>query len=317
MAKFEICTVIGCVNMCDFCPQDKILSSYKSPIRIMSLDTFKKCIDKVPRNIPILFSGMAEPFQNKNCIKMIEYANKKGFIIKVFTTGVGITKKDIVVLEKIPFGSFELHLPDSINNTKIKIDKNYLELIESIKNSKIKNVKYLLYGKIHPEVGKVLKFEVEDLSRLVQNRASNLGSIPPIKKIKGSIVCGSSGRMLNDNVLLPNGDVVLCCMDYGLKYKLGNLLESSYESLFQTDSFKKMQEALDSQEGEILCRYCSSARKSNSKTFLLKRNLEKKGIVRKFYSLTKIPLIKKIYISLMNFRNRKNLKYKKLYPPLP
>lgn len=312
MAKFEICTVIGCVNMCDYCPQDKILSSYKSPIRIMSLDTFKKCIDKVPKNVPILFSGFAEPFQNKNCTKMIEYANKKGFLIKVFTTGIGITKKDIPRLEKIPFATFEIHLPENLNKTRIKVDNHYLEIIKSIKNSKIQNLKYLLYGKVHPKVGKVLNIEVENLSRLITNRASNLSSVPPLKKLKGSIICGSSGRMLNENFLLPNGDVVLCCMDYGLKHKLGNLLESSYESLFQTDSFRKMQEALDSPEGEILCRYCSSARKSNSKTFLLKRNLEKRGILRKFYSLTKVPLIKKIYISLMNFKNRKNLEYKKL-----
>jgi len=33
------------------------------------------------------------------------------------------------------------------------------------------------------------------------------------------------------NVVLPNGDVYLCCMDYGLEHKLVNLLEERFENL--------------------------------------------------------------------------------------
>jgi hypothetical protein len=33
------------------------------------------------------------------------------------------------------------------------------------------------------------------------------------------------------NVVLPNGDVYLCCMDYGLTTKIGNLLEQDFYSL--------------------------------------------------------------------------------------
>jgi len=312
MPSIDITTKIGCVNMCDYCPQNKLLSAYKSREYLLSFANFKECIDKIPKNVLIFFAGMSEPFQNKDCTKMIEYANKKGFRIKVFTTTIGMTKEDIPRLEKIPFATFEIHLPDDSNNTKIKVDKHYLEIIKLIKNSKIQNLTFLLYGKMHPQVKKVLNMEVEDLSRLIQNRASNLSSVPPTKKLKGRLICDTNnGQMLHDNVLLPNGDVVLCCMDYGLRHKLGNLLESSYEELFQTEYFKNMQKAMNSKEGEILCRHCSYARKANSKTFLLKRNLKKLGLLRPIYSLTKVPLIKKTYISLMNFKNRKNLNYNK------
>jgi hypothetical protein len=34
------------------------------------------------------------------------------------------------------------------------------------------------------------------------------------------------------NVLLPNGDVVLCCMDYDLNHVIGNLLTQTYEEIF-------------------------------------------------------------------------------------
>ena len=39
----------------------------------------------------------------------------------------------------------------------------------------------------------------------------------------GRIICKTNS--LNYNVLIPNGDVQLCCMDYGLDAKIGNLLE--------------------------------------------------------------------------------------------
>jgi hypothetical protein len=36
------------------------------------------------------------------------------------------------------------------------------------------------------------------------------------------------------NALLPNGDVVICCMDYSVKRKIGNLIEGDYFSLFSS-----------------------------------------------------------------------------------
>jgi hypothetical protein len=36
---------------------------------------------------------------------------------------------------------------------------------------------------------------------------------------------------LYHNVVLPNGDVSLCCMDYGLKHILGNIYEQEYEDI--------------------------------------------------------------------------------------
>jgi hypothetical protein len=29
---------------------------------------------------------------------------------------------------------------------------------------------------------------------------------------------------LESNILLPNGDLLICCMDYGMEYVFGNLL---------------------------------------------------------------------------------------------
>ena len=42
--------------------------------------------------------------------------------------------------------------------------------------------------------------------------------------------CGCD-ETLYHNVVLPNGDVSLCCMDYGLKHILGNLYTQEYNDI--------------------------------------------------------------------------------------
>lgn len=75
IGAMEITTRVGCKNMCVYCPQDKFIKAYKkrSDVVQMSLDTFKTCLDKIPHNIHIHFSGMAEPWLNPNCTDMILY----------------------------------------------------------------------------------------------------------------------------------------------------------------------------------------------------------------------------------------------------
>ena len=72
MSALEITTLIGCPLACTFCPQDALSRSYGTSSRMMSLDTFKKCIDKIPPHVRIDFSGMSEPFVNPNCIDFIK-----------------------------------------------------------------------------------------------------------------------------------------------------------------------------------------------------------------------------------------------------
>jgi radical SAM protein with 4Fe4S-binding SPASM domain len=61
------------------------------------------------------------------------------------------------------------------------------------------------------------------------------------------------------NVLLPNGDVQLCCMDYGLEHKIGNLLTMSYNDLFTSDEYRRIESGLEDDSIDILCRTCKEA----------------------------------------------------------
>jgi hypothetical protein len=59
------------------------------------------------------------------------------------------------------------------------------------------------------------------------------------------------------NVLLPNGDVVLCCMDYNLKHIIGNLLKESYKDIFLGQPLMDLIE-INEEPGFNKCSICKS-----------------------------------------------------------
>jgi hypothetical protein len=260
MDTMEITTQIGCKNNCLYCPQDKLIKAYakRSNSYKMSFDVFKTCLDKIPRHINIGFAGMCEPWLNPDCTKMLIYAHNKGHGIEVFTTLVGMASVDIEQLENIPVKEFWVHLPSEGNYEHIVVDESYLSVLDKLCKSK-NNASYLYNGnKLNSKVASLLESNgKESVRNNLITRANNISGDIINKsntiKIKGFINCR---RKHHYNILLPNGDVILCCMDYGMKHILGNLLFSSYESLFRGEEFIKIRKGRWNTSTDILCRYC-------------------------------------------------------------
>jgi hypothetical protein len=70
----------------------------------------------------------------------------------------------------------------------------------------------------------------------VESPESRAGNLYHEVRRDGVGICAKSPTHLV-NVMLPNGDVVLCCNDYGLKHPLGNLLETRFEDLERRDDY--------------------------------------------------------------------------------
>ena len=76
---------------------------------------------------------------------------------------------------------------------------------------------------------------------------------------EGRLSCITSGREMNHNVLLPDGTVIMCCMDYGMTGVFGNLLEQDYNDVLNSEAACVMRGTLDG--GESICRHCTNARR--------------------------------------------------------
>lgn len=248
----EITTSIakkGCVVDCAFCPQRILEKSYVSDKRIMTLDEFKSMIDKVPKEVRITFAGFTEPWLNKNCTDMLLYAHQKGHPISAFTTAVGMSPEDVERLVDIPYagnpnGGFCLHLPDQEQIAKHPINTNYIRTIEKFKElqPRIQNFYTMCMSEnVHEAIRHLYPTAAVPT---FWNRAGNLvGEAklkPELDKLRGKWVsapvaedprtCGCVEDLYH-NVLLPNGDVSLCCMDYSLEYIIGNLHTQEYDDI--------------------------------------------------------------------------------------
>lgn len=237
----------GCVVDCVFCPQRTLQESYKGE-RFLSLDNFKLSLDKIPKEVRITFAGFTEPWLNPKCTDMVLYAHEKGHPISIFTTGIGMTLDDLEKIKHIPFagapnGSFTLHLPDTERKAKHPITDKYIKLIErfgELKN-KIHNFQVMTMGTVHESVSHIFPTahspemwsRAGNLSREMilkpelLNRSNEFKSVYHGDKPK---TCGCVEKLYH-NVILPNGDVSLCCMDYGLKNIIGNIFTQSYEEI--------------------------------------------------------------------------------------
>lgn len=259
MKTIDITTNVGCGIRCDFCPQDKLIPAYRNRggVLRMTLGAFREILVKIPRDASLDFSGMSEPWLNPDCTEMLLHAHERGYEVAAFTTTTGMSEADVERIKSVPFRRFVVHLPDMERYSKIDVSDEYLKLLARIVESAIPNCEFMTMGTLPREVTAVIGRRIKRTRMM--SRAGNLANVRAPERLAGPIRCRSCGDSLDHNMLLPNGDVLLCCMDYGLRHVLGNLLASDYRELFAGEAFQWVQAGLDDDSIDILCRYCENA----------------------------------------------------------
>lgn len=248
--RLEITTRVGCPVRCLDCPQLLLMLHYNGRT-VLDLDDFKRAIDKVPAGTRIDFSGMCEPFANQHCADMILYAYERGFPLALYTTLQGATVEDYARLKDVRYEVVTIHLPDRDGRSHFKITFEYLHLLGIWECDN-----YSCHGRID---GRVLPYlKQRHLITYMHDRAGNVKCRPHISiEPDQHLICKTSGTAMNHNVLLPNGEVIMCCMDYGMTGRFGNLFEQDYNDVINSEAARKMRETL--REGESICRHCSNA----------------------------------------------------------
>ncbi len=268
----EITTRIGCGVGCRFCPQSRLTRAYSSsgdgrrPEHLMTLDTFATCVDRLPAYVEVDFSGFAEPWLNPDCTEMLRYALERDRQVRVHTTLQGVDLSDAAFLATVPqerIAWFSVHLPSRDERLeRFRIDAVYLETLGMILGTR-QDVRLVYHGSgVDARVEALLaRLGIElPSARRTHTRAGNvdlyglhtLRRERAVGRLQGRIGCRRPGW----RVLLPNGDVTLCCMDYGLQHVLGNLLVSSFESVFWGAEMQRVLRGREDENLDILCRTC-------------------------------------------------------------
>ena len=259
---------IGCAINCKYCPQSLFINQYKKNAERenrMDYDLFVRYLENIEREVILEFAGFSEPFLNKDCVRMLEYAHHRGHEIELFTTLQGLHKGELKRVLNIPYREVVLHIPDEENNSKIDVNEDYLYILERLINArKVNGDSFVDWGSCHGEPSsKVNKIVGKNLRLLTQlhDRAGNLdfNELERKRDIKGKIQC--SGTLNFDhNVLLPDGTVLLCDSDWGMRHPIGNLKNQTYQEIITGSAVSEIKEKMiDEKKGDLLCRSCCYA----------------------------------------------------------
>ncbi len=247
----EFTTVSSCAVNCSYCPQGVLGDAYKGP-RHLRLREFRKVVDTLPVDVIIHFSGFVEPWLNPECTEMLEYALSLGRRVAVYTTTIGMAVvvdearmvADLLTKHTDLVDHVCIHLPDVDGNMPRKPKPEAIEAFRSVPR-----VEWMSMGAPVEAPGAMNEWNPID-------RAGNLaGKQLPLVRHVGPIRC-SYTPTYEHNVMLPNGDVVLCCMDYQLRHPVGNLFRQSWDEL-HVERERIRQANLTG--GDTICRRCSGA----------------------------------------------------------
>jgi len=279
MPTLEITTMVGCPLMCSFCPQTGLKAAYDKNQKYLSFDDFKCIINKVPKHLRIDFAGMSEPWANKNCTEMLRYALDMGFKVGIYSTLYGMTEDDsdivIGLLQKYSaqVDVLCLHLPDSNGNMRgWKYSQEWENVF--IKFRRLKNEKAISRfemmtmdgsGRVHDSL---IHLNIKlgrwiGLTRAGSLDESKINEQNFYKRTphhNAAVTCRVT-PFYDHNVVLPNGDVSVCCMDYNLKHIIGNLLTQDYCDLFKSDGMMRLRQANMAPEFSecSICKSCAWA----------------------------------------------------------
>jgi Iron-sulfur cluster-binding domain len=269
----ELTTMVGCPLMCSFCPQENLRTQYGTSTKYMSQLDLTKMLVKLPKDTRIDFSGMAEPWANPECTSMLEEVLYMGFDVAIYTTLYGMKEparvKKVLEDHKNQVKVFMLHLPDANKNmTGWKLTQEWMNALEVMMTLELPIGAMTMdkTGFVAPElqhiIGRLPSWQGHtraDSLNLEQIGGQTNISITPHNSF--SLTCAST-PFYDRNVLLPNGDVVLCCMDYNLKHIIGNLLTQSYEEIFKGKPLLDLIEINESPEYSkcSICKSCENIR---------------------------------------------------------
>lgn len=269
--KLEVTAKIGCSVQCRYCPQQELYKAYfkenKKRCDEISLKKYEKCLNNMPSNTVISFSGFVEPFLHQDGVEMIRLTARHGNRIELYTTFVGLSRDGFEQIKNIDFDIVVLHTPDENNYANIPITNDYKMIIdESLSLKKRDGTNFIYSANCQSRPSKEFLEIANGRIKVTSNLMDRAGiikddSLCSSRFKEGKLRCDRSEEF-NQWVLLPDGTVTLCCMDFGLRHPLGNLINNDYNYIINDTPYKKVTaNSRKRYNGEfLLCRNCVASR---------------------------------------------------------
>lgn len=276
-----------CNQACDYCPTG--MGMLKRPQGIMAFGQFRRIIDQIgPYLAYIELYNMGEPLLNKEIYSMISYAKSKySAYIKVDTNGMVLDPKKLIEsgLDEIWFQiggiTQDTHTIYRSNGDIGQVFENMRMLLEERKKHP--------YSKLKIKAGMIImkhnEHEIEDFLNLKKTLGINEAMLikPTVKDVEqGRRFLPSDpsfwvydresfegGKLVrkgahpekcpiswNSVFVAWNGDVHPCIKDNNNEYKLGNMLQEDFKSIWNGQKAKYFRRSKVSRERLKMCAMC-------------------------------------------------------------
>jgi radical SAM protein with 4Fe4S-binding SPASM domain len=276
-----------CNLRCPMCPTSKL----KRARGFLSLNNFKEIVDGISGLKLINMSFAGEPLLNKDTLKMVEYAEKKGIRVIVSTNSVFLGERIdevlnsgldtiIVCLDGVTKETHEAYRRGS----DFEEVKNNIRMLcaekkkRGLKKPKI-TLQFLVMKHNEHEIPaiKLLAKElgVDELSLKSMSLGTHHNTDERVKLGKDFLPSERFSRYkwnrgkpiikekpklchwVRRSVILWNGDVICCCYDFEGKLVVGNVFrDGGFDKVWRSEKYKKYRKKIIRREFEI-CKRCN------------------------------------------------------------
>jgi hypothetical protein len=243
----NVTTTSGCRGKCVYCPQDRYQTAMSERPRYLTAGEFRSIVPMLEgtRFETMSFGGFSEPFDNPEIVELLTVAHELECVdeLVVYSNGEAMTPATMRALAHVRFGTVDISChgfdPETYRRTRSFIDpaavrENVLFLLEN--RSNIANLTVSVSG---PFGSKESLDELAELCtaagatlfrRDLHSRAGllRLGRSEGTSK-RGAFRCAKFD--FEKPVLVPGGDLSLCCQDFALQYVIGNLHHRPFAEL--------------------------------------------------------------------------------------
>lgn len=247
--NIQIETTTCCPGKCIMCPR-----AFVSRPPLMPMPLIEKIINECEgKDVTIIPHQMGDPLADKRMFDILKTCKDRKLRILMSTSGIFLDKETSRKLTDLGI--------DIVNISLDSLDKKIYEKIRGISFQKVMdNIKGLLSVKRPPLevwVSAVdIFFNKKTRTRFIdywKNRADRVQITPyvrypkvknwrlPRKKMKNSNFCE---RLENDMVILTNGEVSKCCVDFEGATSFGNINTESLSEIWNGKKRKAFMESL-------------------------------------------------------------------------
>ena len=265
-----------CNSACLMCPYPKMTR----PKEVMSMELFKRIVDDCVQNGISKFNlnFYNEPFLDPMIFERIEYLKSKNVRIQLFSNGSVLDDNKIDRIIESGLNDIRFSIDGVKKETYEKIRKglnfektisNILKLIERKKELKSSSpcvaVVFVRSAGNEGEQGEFKKFWADKADKIIvsfddnRNDTSNFFAGRNFKKAYPCL------RLWTEMVVMSDGKVALCCIDYDGSIVVGDFNNQSLQEIWHNDRFIKIREKhLSYVADEIpLCKKCAHPYRMN------------------------------------------------------